>query len=82
MLTHIIVFKLALTKRIRRDQLSLALNICQSERECEKKKKMIEIGGKTYRKTGNLDQQAEIERKNLVKSMSKPLSKARYSFSQ
>ena len=81
MLTHIIVFKLALTKRIRRDQLSLALNICQSESECEKKK-MIEIGGKTYRKTGNLDQQAEIERKNLVKSMSKPLSKARYSFSQ
>ena len=34
---------------------------------------MIEIGGQTYKRTGRLDDQAEIERKTVVKSMSKPL---------
>ena len=37
--------------------------------------KMIVIGGQTYKRTGKLDQVAEEERKNVVKSMSKPLGR-------
>ena len=36
---------------------------------------MIVIGGQTYKRTGKLDQIAEEERKNVVKSMSKPLGR-------